>query len=84
MVKDAVEQRGFIGVKLYPVMGFLPYGNAEADPAAYPARLRQTGPDRKDRLGAVERLDLGLLGYPNAIDNRVAGRVWGRGSSGGW
>lgn len=50
MVKDAVEQRGFIGVKLYPVMGFLPYGNAEADPAAYPARLRQTGPDWATRL----------------------------------
>lgn len=50
MVKDAVEQRGFVGVKLYPVMGFLPYGNAEADPAAYPARLSQTGPDWAARL----------------------------------
>lgn len=51
MVKDAVEQRGFIGVKLYPVMGFLPYGNAEApDPDAYPPRLRQTGPDWAARL----------------------------------
>lgn len=51
MVKDAVEQRGFIGVKLYPVMGFLPFGNAQAsDPAAYPARLRQTGPDWAARL----------------------------------
>jgi len=50
MVRDAVEQRGFIGVKLYPVMGFLPYGNAEANPDAYPARLRQTGPDWAARL----------------------------------
>ena len=39
---------------------------------------------RQDRLCAVQRLDLGLLDYPNAVDNRVAGRVWGRGSSGGW
>ncbi|WP_342238120.1 amidohydrolase family protein [Inquilinus sp. OTU3971] len=50
MVKDAVGQRGFIGVKLYPVMGFLPYGNAEANPDAYPPRLRQTGPDWAARL----------------------------------
>jgi hypothetical protein len=28
-VRDAVTQRGFIGVKMYPPMGFAPYGNAE-------------------------------------------------------
>ena len=44
-VKDAIESRGFIGVKLYPVMGFLPIGNANADPAAYPEKLRNTRPD---------------------------------------
>lgn len=26
-VKDAVENKGFVGVKLYPPSGFLPYGN---------------------------------------------------------
>jgi hypothetical protein len=30
-VKDAVLNRGCIGVKLYPPMGFAPYGNAELD-----------------------------------------------------
>jgi len=44
-VKDAIQSRGFLGVKLYPVMGFLPLGNANADPAAYPDKLRQTRPD---------------------------------------
>ena len=35
--------------------------------------LRQAGPDREDRLGAVERLDLGLLVH--AQHDRVARRV---------
>jgi hypothetical protein len=30
-VKDAVLNRGCVGVKLYPPMGFAPYGNAELD-----------------------------------------------------
>src|SRR5262249_55215663 len=51
MVKDAVEHRGFIGVKLYPVMGFRPYGNAQApDPLAYPRKLRELGRDWAARL----------------------------------
>lgn len=36
LVKDAVLNRGFVGVKLYPPMGFLPIGNAELPVAAYP------------------------------------------------
>ncbi len=31
-VKEAVEERGFIGVKLYPPMGFYPINNAVHDP----------------------------------------------------
>jgi predicted TIM-barrel fold metal-dependent hydrolase len=59
MVKDAVEQRGFIGVKLYPVMGYLPYGNAEApDPQDYPPILQ------RKRDWAV-RLDQGLAALYN-------------------
>jgi len=27
LVMDAIEKRGFVGVKLYPPMGFAPYGN---------------------------------------------------------
>lgn len=29
LVRDAIVNRGFIGVKLYPPMGFAPYGNTE-------------------------------------------------------
>jgi predicted TIM-barrel fold metal-dependent hydrolase len=29
IVQDAIEDRGFIGVKIYPPMGFAPLGNAE-------------------------------------------------------
>src|SRR3954454_12410635 len=46
--------------------------------------LGHPGPQGQDRLRAVQRLDLGLLDYPNAVDNRAVGRGWGRGSSGGW
>jgi hypothetical protein len=28
LVRTAIEERGFLGVKLYPPMGFAPYGNA--------------------------------------------------------
>jgi hypothetical protein len=31
MAKHAIEECGFIGVKLYPTMGFAPYGNAALD-----------------------------------------------------
>ena len=54
LVRDAVRNRGFIGVKLYPVMGFLPFGNAlAADKAEYPARLRRLRPDWAEQLDAV-------------------------------
>lgn len=33
IVKDAILDKGFVGVKLYPVMGFRPYGNAAFDDA---------------------------------------------------
>lgn len=37
--------KGFVGVKLYPLMGFRPYGNADApDPENYPELLRQGHP----------------------------------------
>jgi hypothetical protein len=50
-VKDAILNMGCIGVKVYPVMGFLPYGNADAsDKGDYPRRLRDTGKDWATRL----------------------------------
>ena len=30
LVKNAVMEHGFVGVKLYPVLGYAPYGNVEA------------------------------------------------------
>lgn len=41
IVKDAIRKMGFIGIKLYPVMGFRPTGNAGQSPTLYPGRLRQ-------------------------------------------
>ncbi|TWB18439.1 amidohydrolase family protein [Nitrospirillum amazonense] len=50
-VQDAILQHGFMGVKLYPVMGFLPIGNAAAaDKAAYPRRLQALGPHWAEKL----------------------------------
>jgi predicted TIM-barrel fold metal-dependent hydrolase len=41
LVQDAVRNKGFIGVKLYPVMGFRPMGNdGAADTDYYPQELR--------------------------------------------
>ncbi len=55
-VKDAILNKGFIGVKLYPVMGFRPTGNAavaSATPAIYPGRLRALGADWAARMDAA-------------------------------
>jgi len=50
LVQDAVRKKGFIGVKLYPVMGFRPIGNDNAsDSSTYPDRLRAL-PRWGDRL----------------------------------
>lgn len=52
IVRDAVENRGFIGVKVYPVLGFLPYGNAgltDAEAAELPRQLLME-PDWRRRL----------------------------------
>jgi predicted TIM-barrel fold metal-dependent hydrolase len=40
LVRWAVEEMGFVGVKLYPPMGFLPLGNATAS-QPYPQRARR-------------------------------------------
>ncbi len=37
LVEDAVLNRGFAGVKLYPPMGYLPLGNAELPLSAFPS-----------------------------------------------
>ena len=49
-VREAVEQRGFVGVKLYPPNGFVPFGN----PSAHGSRavLRRARRARERRTGA--------------------------------
>ena len=56
IVRDAILNKGFIGVKLYPVMGFHPCDNASVAPAAYPGRLKAL-PDWARRMdGALADL----------------------------
>ena len=55
IVQDAVNTFGFLGVKLYPPMGFRPSGNAEG--IAFPAFAHQNQPDFGARLDeALDRL----------------------------
>ncbi|MHA1164537.1 MAG: amidohydrolase family protein [Alphaproteobacteria bacterium] len=42
VVEDAILNRGFAGVKLYPPMGFLPMGNADIPPEGFPASVAET------------------------------------------
>lgn len=39
VVQDAILNRGFAGVKLYPPMGFLPIGNADIPPGGFPSTV---------------------------------------------
>ena len=39
-VRQAIQDAGFIGVKLYPLMGFRPIANAGQPASSYPARLK--------------------------------------------
>ncbi|HDO52344.1 MAG TPA: hypothetical protein ENH05_06360, partial [Rhizobiales bacterium] len=57
-VQDAILNRGFVGVKLYPPMGFAPLGNAALPAEAFPPALANT-PYEQD-FGAL--LDEALLG----------------------
>lgn len=46
IVKYAVREQGFVGVKLYPVLGFYPYGNATRwNREVFPGDLRRLDPD---------------------------------------
>ena len=40
IVSYAIEQQGFVGVKLYPPMGFQPCDNAKRDPSSFPVGLQ--------------------------------------------
>ncbi len=62
VVKDAIETKGFVGVKLYPVMGFRPMGNAEFDSAGkddepFPQYLRSNARLAQYADGFGQKLD---------------------------
>lgn len=53
VVIEALDEHGFLGVKLYPPMGFRPWGNGGAD-LTYPQRvIDDLGPDIGRRLDAA-------------------------------
>jgi predicted TIM-barrel fold metal-dependent hydrolase len=70
IVQDAVLNRGHVGVKIYPPMGFLPYGNAGLGPTYWgddtPVRKELRGPT----LGAELDAALDVL-YAWCLDNDV-------------
>ena len=55
VLKDAVLNRGFVGVKVYPPMGFRPIGNAALAPAEFPAALQRAVPQPGPRLDDAMR-----------------------------
>ena len=55
LVQDAVEQRGFIGVKLYPPMGFKPAGNRDGT-LTFPAGSAAVADFAGKLDGALEQL----------------------------
>ena len=57
VVKQAIEENGFIGVKLYPPMGFAPSGNAKFA-NNFPRHVRDAGTGLGQEAGA--RLDAAL------------------------
>lgn len=62
VVKEAIEKKGFVGVKLYPVMGFRPMGNAEFDAAGkddepFPPYLRSNARLAQYAEGFGRKLD---------------------------
>jgi predicted TIM-barrel fold metal-dependent hydrolase len=51
LVQDAVREHGAIGVKIYPPMGFAPYGNATLSAATWRSASWLSGLARSDSFG---------------------------------
>jgi predicted TIM-barrel fold metal-dependent hydrolase len=85
LVCDAVETKGYLGVKLYPPMGFLPTGNVSAN-LTYPERSADL-PDFRCRIdAALERLytwaenkDVAIMAH--ATNSQAAGPGYGNRAS---
>jgi len=89
LVCEAVERRGYLGVKLYPPMGFLPTGNVSAN-LPYPDRSTDL-PDFRARIdAALETLytwaeNKGVAIMAHATNSQAAGPDFGsRASPRGW
>lgn len=60
--REAIESRGFLGLKMYPVMGFAALGNTD-DPDSYPPSIRRAFRLRFGSDGTIgTELDRALLG----------------------
>ncbi len=60
LVREAIEEHGFLGAKLYPPMGFRASGNEGATPN-FDDLLGYLGlPSTSDRVGFARRVDEGL------------------------
>jgi hypothetical protein len=63
-VKHSVMQSGCLGVKLYPPMGFAPFGNARVDPATWHGVWGWLGDETK----VASTKDSQLLGFGERLD----------------
>src|SRR5262245_691486 len=72
VMKRAIEERGFVGVKLYPPMGFQPYDNASLPNSSFPEELvtlckDRPGPALDDALTKVydycDRNELSIMAH---------------------
>lgn len=71
LVREALSVQGFLGVKLYPPMGFQAVGNADRDLARYPF----TDDVLRDRFGdlPLPRLRAGAQQLAREIDEALSG-----------
>lgn len=80
LVRDAIENHGCVGVKIYPAMGFYPYGNN----ATYASDLPRPSPEETDkRLLALYELCQELEVPVMAHANHSMGRDHGHDPLGG-
>lgn len=71
-IKEAITERGFIGVKIYPPMGFAPYGNEEAERDNAKLWHKDWIPERAKKKGFGKELDNTLaVFYDWCVKNSV-------------
>ncbi len=78
LVRHAVEKQGYVGVKLYPPMGFLPAENASSG-LKYPKRATEELPDFARKLDAALDLLYAWADKKNVAVLAHATNSWGAG-----